>query len=281
MMCSTISSERSPTGLNEILKRTLTRDPRLTYFLYLPNRPLRGVPVFVTVHGISRNAEEHARMFAPYCEERGVVLVAPLFSADVFSRYQRLGREGQGERSDKVLNEIVSEVGAATGASIDKFYLFGFSGGGQFVHRYTMAYPNRVMRYVVGAAGWYTFPDRLIRYPRGISPRKDLPGVTFEPRHFLNVPGSVIVGERDIKVNRALNQSEKINKQQGINRVERGRRWVEAMRSAARESHVATPFGFHVLPRCGHSFSRGMTRCGMGAIVFSNLFDQVGSVIGG
>lgn len=279
MICEPVTSDQPQTNSDKIVKRALARDSRLSYFLYLPNRPLERAPVFVTVHGISRNAEEHARLFAPYCEKRGIVLVAPLFSAEVFSRYQRFGREGQGERSDKVLNEIISEVGAMTGASTEKFCLFGFSGGGQFVHRYTMAYPHRVIRYVVGAAGWYTFPDTLVRYPRGISPRKDLPDISFVPKDFLNVPGSVIVGERDIKVNRALNQSDKINRQQGINRVERGRRWINAMRSAARESHSSTPFDFHIIPRFGHSFSRGMMRCGMGAVVFNNLFDQAGTGI--
>lgn len=260
--------------------RSLARDPRLIYYLYLPTRGAEGAPVFVTVHGITRNAEDHARRFAPYAEERGVVLVAPLFSAELFPRYQRLGREGQGERADRVLDEIVAEVGAMTGARTDKLHLFGYSGGGQFVHRYTMAYPHRVMRYVVGAAGWYTFPDPDKRFPRGIKPRADLPDVSFDPGAFLNVPGTVVVGERDAKPDKALNQSARITGQQGADRMERGRRWVQAMQDAASEVGLHTPYLFHVLPRCGHSFQRCMVRAGMGGLIFNSLFDPVSSIIG-
>lgn len=260
--------------------RTLRRDARISYYLYVPSRGSAGARTFISVHGITRNAEEHARQFAPYAEAFGVVLVAPLFPAELFPRYQRLGREGNGERADRVLDEIVAEVGELTGACTEKLYLFGFSGGGQFVHRYTMAYPHRVMRYVVGAAGWYTFPDPDTRFPRGIRPRADLPDVRFDMRAFLNVPGTVIVGERDVRIKPALNQSRRINRQQGETRVERGHRWIDTMQRTARAMGLHTPYVCHTLPKCGHSFTRAMARCGMGALVFKSLFEPVSNIIG-
>ena len=280
-MTNDANARVEPSMLEENLRiRRLARDPRLMYYLYLPSRGAAGAPVFVTVHGITRNAEDHARRFAPHAEEQGVVLIAPLFPAGLFPRYQRLGRDGRGERPDRVLDEIVAEVGAMTGAKTDKLYLFGYSGGGQFVHRYTMAYPHRVMRYVVGAAGWYTFPDPDTRFPRGIKPRDDLPGVTFDPKAFLNVPGAVVVGERDAKADKALNQSARITLQQGGDRLERGRRWVSSMRQAALDVGLHTPYLLHVLPDCGHSFQRCMVRAGMGALIFKSLFDPVSNVLG-
>jgi pimeloyl-ACP methyl ester carboxylesterase len=111
-------------------------------------------------------AKDHALKFASFAERYGVVLVAPLFPKDRFGDYQRLGRNGRGERADQALNRILTEVGFLTGANIDKLYMFGYSGGGQFVHRYAMAYPQRTARIVVAAAGWYTFPDSAVNYPR-------------------------------------------------------------------------------------------------------------------
>ncbi|HKJ22791.1 MAG TPA: hypothetical protein VKA13_06855, partial [Gammaproteobacteria bacterium] len=130
------------------------------------------------------------------------------------------------------------------------------------------------------AAGWYTFPDPATRFPRGTRPRPDLPDVRFNPREFLNVPGTVIVGERDAKVDHALNQSARITRQQGATRMERGQRWVQSMQAAARDLGLHTPYRFHVLPRCGHSFSRCMVRAGMGAMIFNSLFDPVSSIVG-
>ena len=254
----------------DIQLRALRDDPRQHYFLYLPPC-VAGARVFVTVHGISRNAQEHARLFAPFAERYGVVLIAPLFPEDRFAKYQQMGRAGRGERADQALRQILDEVQTLTGAGVNQLYLFGFSGGGQFVHRYAMAYPERVAKFIVGAAGWYTFPDATLRYPRGIKPRRDLPDVRFEPERFLRVPGSVVVGERDIKPGTALNKATRVTEQQGQDRLARAQRWTEAMNAAAHERGLDTRYAVHTLPRCGHSFRRSMRR-GMGKYVFDYLF---------
>ncbi|MEQ6342014.1 MAG: alpha/beta hydrolase [Gammaproteobacteria bacterium] len=266
---------------------TLRDDPFQRYYLYLPQINVGAVAhgilppatlvhpctarVFVTVHGISRNAEEHARLFAPFVERYGVVLVAPIFSANRFAKYQQLGKAGHGKRADQTLHQILAEVQTLTGAAVDSVYLFGFSGGGQFVHRYAMAYPERVARFMVGAAGWYTFPDATLKYPRGIKQRRDLPDVRLEPERFLKVPGGVVVGERDIKAGSALNKAPRLAEQQGRNRLARAQRWAEAMTAAAHDRGLDTRYVMHILPRCGHSFRRGMRR-GMGKYVFEYLF---------
>lgn len=249
---------------------TLRDDPFQRYYLYLP-QITAGARVLVTVHGISRNAEEHARLFAPFAERYGVVLIAPVFPANRFAKYQQLGKAGHGKRADQTLHQILSEVGTLTGAAINRLYLFGFSGGGQFVHRYAMAYPERVARFMVGAAGWYTFPDATLKYPRGIKQRRDLPDVRLEPERFLKVPGGVVVGERDIKAGSALNKAPHLAEQQGRNRLARAQRWAKAMAAAAHDRGLDTRYVVHILPRCGHSFRRSMRR-GMGKYVFEYLF---------
>lgn len=96
-------------------------------------------PIFVSVHGVSLNYQEHAQKFMPYAEKYGVVLVAPYFPEPPFDDYQRLGRTGQGSRADSALKNIITEVRELTYAQSGKLYLFGYSGGGQFTHRYAMA----------------------------------------------------------------------------------------------------------------------------------------------
>src|SRR5262245_66598595 len=104
------------------------------------------------------------------CEEHGVVMMAPVFRKDVHRDYQRLGRKGKGNRVDLLLNKLVSEVASLSGADATRIHLFGFSGGAQFVHRYTMVHPARVAAAVVTSSGWYTFPDARERYPYAIRP---------------------------------------------------------------------------------------------------------------
>ncbi|MEQ1812971.1 MAG: hypothetical protein ABL860_00750 [Candidatus Nitrotoga sp.] len=256
-----------------ISDRILGDTSRQHYLLYVPRKSnATNAPVFITVHGISRNAREHARRFAPFAERYGVILVAPVFSQDRFPDYQRLGRKGKGERADIALNNIIDEVGRLTGAKTDKLFLFGYSGGAQFVHRYAMVHSDRVAKLVLGAPGWYTFPDPTVKFPRGIAQTKSLPDVTFDPKNFLTIDTCVLVGERDTRQDAALNKSAKIVQQQGENRRTRGGQWVAVMMAAARSHGFETPYTFKTVPFSRHSFSQSMRRGKMGEMVFECLF---------
>jgi pimeloyl-ACP methyl ester carboxylesterase len=264
----------APITTGRIMARRLAQDPRQDYFLYVPPGAAEGAPTLVTVHGISRNAGEHIEGFQPLAEEHGVVLVAPVFPPDRFPDYQRLGKSGRGERPDRALGQILAEVAAATGADTNRLLLFGFSGGGQFAHRYAMAYPGRVAAVAIGAAGWYTFPDPLMRFPRGLKPHPGLGDLSFDAAEFLRIPMGVFVGERDVRRGAVLKQSNDLDEQQGATRLERGERWVAAMRAAAAAHALPTEYTFAVLPHAGHSFKRSMIRGGMGGLVFEFLLGQ-------
>lgn len=261
-----------------VLQRTLSSDDQQQYFLYIPQRGGARAKVFVSVHGISRNAIEHAERFSVFAETYGVVVVAPYFPEDRYPDYQRLGRKG--ERADKVLDSIVGEVARLTGADTRKLYLFGYSGGAQFVHRYMLAYPQRVARVVLGAPGWYTFPDATQAFPKGIRVTQGLTDIEFRPEQFLQVPVCVLVGENDDQRDNELNQSPRIDTLQGKTRIERGRRWVEAMTSQAKVHGLQTPYHFELLPDSSHSFSVSMRRGAMGMKTFDFLFSDMEITVG-
>jgi poly(3-hydroxybutyrate) depolymerase len=255
----------------QVLLRTLQSDPQQEYFLYVPSRGAVDARIFVAVHGTSRNAEEHARLFSPFAERYGVVLVAPYFPEKVFDDYQRLGRSGRGRRSDLALDAIVDEVADLTGARNKNIYLFGFSGGAQFAHRYTMAHPDHVARAAVASAGWYTFPDPGTTYPYGIRPDGKLNGVVFDPEQFLRVPIAVFVGEADT-TSHNMRQNEQVDRQQGLTRLERARNWAAAMRKAAAELALEPRIEYTQVPRIHHSFRQFMEEGDLGPRVFTALF---------
>lgn len=256
----------------QLLRRTLRTDSQLEYSVYIPSAGAIDAPVLVAVHGISRSWNGQAEAFVAGCESLGVTLVAPSFSGPVHADYQRLGREGRGQRADHFLQHCLQEVHSLTGADVSQVRLFGHSGGAQFAHRYLMAYPHRVTRAVVAGAGWYTFPDTGLKFPYGIRSSRRLPGVTFNPEAYLQVPVTVMVGANDTEPHQ-LRGSEQVNLQQGRTRVERARNWVAAMHAQA-TAHGVAPRVEHVeLPNAGHSFA---DLCRHGALVervFSTLFD--------
>ena len=241
----------------------LSSDPNLYYYLYLPKCMTSHPQWMVTVHGISRNAREHILYLAPYAEKMGWLLLAPLFDRRRFTDYQRLGRRGKGERADLKLNQILAETGSRFDLDSNRFHLFGYSGGGQFAHRYAMAHPERILSLAVGAAGWYTFPDPEITYPRGIRPNRKLPDVDFQLECFLRIPTLVLVGEHDDRPDAELNTNPRIECQQGSSRLERGRNWILALEKTAREYNLPSRHTFDILPGAGHSF-RQCIHAGLG-----------------
>lgn len=249
--------------------RTRSQDAfALEYAMYCPASASEDAPLLVAVHGYSRNAEEQAERFAPLCESAGIVLAAPHFDAATFPDYQRLG--SRGARADLALDAMLGELRQSLGFLLGCVSLFGFSGGGQFVHRYLMAHPKRVTNAVVAAPGWFTFPDREHAYPFGTRGARKRLGLRMRAEAFLGVPVLVAVGERDDdERSEQLRRSQALDAQQGTNRLERATRWVRAMQDAAAAISFPPRVRLAVLPKAGHSFAECMDN-GLGELVIEH-----------
>ncbi len=256
-----------------LLRRVLESDPSQEYLAYVPRGAGERAPLFVAIHGMSRNADQQARLLSAYCDMYGAVLLAPVFSAEQFPDYQRLGRRGRGRRADLALNAIVAETVEATGAAGDRFYLFGYSGGAQFAHRYLMAHPHRVAGAVIAGCGWYTLPDPTRRFPYGTRMSRKLPEVHFDAEEFLSVPVTVMVGTDD-NARDALRHRDRLDREQGASRLERARNWVAAMEAAAAAHRLQSRVRFEEIADCGHSFRLAILRGGLGEKVFRALFGE-------
>lgn len=233
------------------------------YYLHVPAGNTEGAPVIVVVHGISRNALQHVRAFGSQAARQGFVTIAPRFSRQAFPGYQRLGRCGAGGTSipQAALEEILGEAHAATGADTSSVFMSGFSGGAQFAHRFALCTPGRVRGLVLASAGWYTFPDTLEPFPRGVGTAPLAQGL--DVARLLQVPTLVVVGDQDTRRDGAFNASGALDLQQGRTRVERGRNWVDAMQKAADRAGEGPHFSFGTMPGCGHNFRQCATQGGL------------------
>jgi dienelactone hydrolase len=252
-------------------RRACHGNPMQRYYLYVPGSARDGAPLMVAVRGTTRGTRQVVDRFAALSEASGAVLVAPCFPREPYRDYRRLGRCGHGPRADSALHAILEEMAWMLGTDTSTVHMFGFAGGAQFVHRYVMAYPRRVARAVAAAAGWYTIPDARARYPYGIRPSPELPGVRFDPEAFLQVPVTTIVGDRDVLTS-GLCSAPRVTRQQGANRVERARHWVGSMRAAARACRIAPRVTLQLIPGVDHSFTSLVESGGLGERVFSALF---------
>lgn len=225
------------------------------YFSYVPKRVCRDRAPLVFVHGYNRNARDQLELLRPLADRLERVLLAPYFAKEQHPRYQRLGKGTDGERADSYFDSCLREAAGELQVATQRIVLIGFSGGAQFAHRYGMLHPHRVEKLIAVAAGWYTFPDCDTPYPRGLDVRGKLRRANPNPESFLAVPTTVIVGEED-RDDTNLRHGDRLDRQQGSTRVERARRWVLAMRMAARRYGVSADIVYQEVPGMDHDFER-------------------------
>lgn len=249
--------------------------PSQRYATYIPDGVQVGAPMMVCVHGVSHNVESQLYGFAPWADRFGIVLVAPLFDTLYFVKQQCLVKELFARRADDVLDAIVGEVGKQVRSVSDRLHLFGYSGGAQFVQRYAMLYPRKVDSFAAVSANSYIFPDETIAYPLGTRATAQIPEYAFMPKEYLQVPGTVFVDDGEASQEITHNSSPELIVRQGVNRAERGRRWVAAMNEQAESYGLDTLYRLEVLLGGGCTFESAMIDSDLGVRVMKALFPRL------
>ncbi|GAB4366177.1 MAG: hypothetical protein Kow00114_23960 [Kiloniellaceae bacterium] len=248
--CNAAAVPRPEAQVGQLSLRQAEDSARPDYFYFVPQDLDPALPPLVSVHGISRNAEEHARAFAPVAAAQRRLLIAPHFDAARFDGFQRLARD-----TEAAVEALWDDVEAFTGVAQGPVDMVGFSGGAQFTHRYAMLNPERIRSQVLIAAGWYTLPSERDSYPYGVK-RDSRRGrrAADNLMRFLALPTLVLVGACDDQRDAALRRSPDIDIKQGINRIERASRWTCSFLQAATRAGGAASVQFTMLPDCGHAF---------------------------
>ena len=228
-----------------------------------------GQDVLVAVHGISRNAAEIAMRFAAHPAFAQTTIIAPLFCKEDYGQYQQLAAAKPGQTpADIALIALLEDLAAELGGVPDRFRLFGFSGGAQMAHRFAMRHPARVARICVVSAGWYCLPRTDLPWPYGIGDEK---GEAMIGPRFLDIPLTVIVGNRDTRVDGSVRQDPLIVEHQGRNRLRRARSYVRAVRDYAASLGKTVAPQLLTLPDVSHDFTQCVNDGDLIEIVAQNL----------
>lgn len=194
-----------------------------TYHLYVPESYTAESNVVVVVHGTpdkDEDANEVARAFidrwTDFAEKTESVIVAPVFDQEnyaskggAYGGYR--GLYGREVSADEFLHNILDQVNLIAPTSEQRFYLYGFSAGGQFANRYVVRHPDRVLGVVVGAAGRYAFPEEEVEWHYGMEsvnreiewPNGEETQINIEPgpegwvRAASSLPITIVVGSED------------------------------------------------------------------------------------
>jgi hypothetical protein len=211
--------------------------------------------ICVAVHGIFRSPLQQVALLAEAAQKHNFILVAPFFDKKAWRGYQQLKSSKKETRADQALLHSLRRIENLFSLPSRKIWMHGYSGGAQFVHRFTMVHPDKVEAVVLGAAGWYTFPHYSRDYPLGLKMdrQKTLLGI-IDPFGFINIRYLVVVGDCDRVRDHSLNQSSAIMASQGKTRIERARNWVNAMRAYISENEGSGSAELLIVEGVGHSF---------------------------
>jgi poly(3-hydroxybutyrate) depolymerase len=186
-------------------------DQRFSYCLYVPEDLRPGTPVVVVVHGTERNFLLYRDHLQPFADEHGVVVLAPLFPAGIIDpgdlhNYKFL--DYQGIRYDHALLAMVGEVAERYPVDAGKFYLHGFSGGGQFAHRFFYLHPDRLAGVSIGAPGRITRLDDTLPWWLGTADFEKTFGQPIDVDALRRVPVLMVVGDQDVETWEITNPGE-------------------------------------------------------------------------
>ena len=226
-------------------------DPRFGYLAHVPRPPSRSRQTLVVIHGSDFQHEMMCRYFAPLADETGCVVLAPLFAPAGAANPDPNGfkflRSSHAEY-DRVLLDIVDAAGERLGCARERFFLFGFSGGAQFAHRFLYVHPTRLHAVSIAAPGMVTLIDPARPAWVGTRGLGALCGNEIDLPRVQRVAVQLLVGSEDGKVHVGGAGQEHYN-HAGRNRIER----LRALRTNYRAHGIAV--SHREVPGAAHDFA--------------------------
>lgn len=221
----------------------------------VPVGPVTTPPI-VAIHGISRDSDAVVEAFLEDYMDRRRIVIVPHFDDKHWPVFQRITGK---HRPDLGLLAILAALRQDGILGNEAFDLFGYSAGAQLAHRFSMLFPEKVNELHLGAAGWYTLPDRNLPYPLGLGTgrrvRNGLHQLMADGlREYLNRPVTVYVGDRDVQEDSSLRSDTLLNQIQGRNRLERAKRYVELIAKCQAAADLPVTARLELLAGCGHNF---------------------------
>ncbi|KAJ7780296.1 poly hydrolase [Mycena maculata] len=180
-----------------------TSDQRFSFSLYVPKcHKFDGprLPLLVVVHGTRRQIGGYLSHLQGFSEEHGIVILYPLFPAGIIDprdvhNYKNLLYHDI--RFDLILLSMLEQAAAIWRIDANRFFLHGFSGGGQFAHRFLYMHPTRLRGVSIGSPGSITHPTTDAAWPTGLADVDTIFGVVPDFALIARVPVQVLVGEKD------------------------------------------------------------------------------------
>ena len=222
-----------PSGVRTWFTYRSAGNPDVRVYAAIPSTLSPASKILMVMHGNSRTADEFCDIWRSWATQNNYVLLCPYYDlvnwpttgmyqmGNVFS-----GDDCGGTKNPEAQWTFTIDLGihqrARDGFGIvdPRFDLWGFSGGGQHVHRFMLFKPDAPVRLAFAcASGWYTAPDRNIDCPYGL----DDPLLSFSQQDVVDWTNKnmiIAVGTADTIRDEDLRTTARADAQ-GLNRYQR------------------------------------------------------------
>jgi hypothetical protein len=176
-------------------------DPRFSYSLYLPPDIGADTPVLTVIHGNMRNLIAIRDVFSDFGRWNNCIILSPLFPYGVLGDDNKDGfkfiKEGD-IRYDDLLLKMFEEVRDRYHLEAETFGLFGFAGGAQFTHRFTLLHPTSLWAASIAAPGSVTRLDASKPWWLGVGDVEEKFGIRLDIEALRALPIHMVVGTADV-----------------------------------------------------------------------------------
>ena len=227
---------------------------------YIPPNANAETPILMVIPGASRDAQRfHASWLDLAKKNHFSVLTIGAkksFFPDEYSYNAGGVITENGDLVDEskwlfnVIDPLFNDFKKRYGFLSKRFYLFGHSAGGGFVHRYLLFNKEApVVKAVAANPAFVTLPDTNTLYPFGL---KGVPNSDKDIKSWLNKNMAILLGEDDLGPRTKPLSNGQMARAQGPNCLERGKLLYSTAKTKAEELDLDFNWELITVPDVGH-----------------------------